>query len=83
MAPFMISGRAIRNRLGAWPSLRLVADSSACTKCGTCTKECPMSIDVQSHVASNSMEHAECVLCGTCVDGCPSGVIGYSFSSGK
>jgi polyferredoxin len=83
MAPFMILGRGARNRLGAWPSLRLAADSSACTKCGTCTAECPMSIDVQAKVASGSMEHPECILCVNCVDSCPSSVISYSFSSGK
>jgi polyferredoxin len=83
MAPFMILGRGARNRLGAWPSLRLVADSGECTRCGTCTAECPMSIDVRSQVASGSMEHVECVLCGTCVDVCPNKVIGYSFSAGK
>ncbi len=83
MAPFMILGRGARNRLGAWPSLRLVADSSACTACGTCTHGCPMSIDVRSNVASGSMEHSECALCGACVDSCPRDVIRYSFSSGK
>ena len=83
MAPFMILGRGARNRLGAWPSVRLVADSSACTSCGRCTRECPMSVDVQALVASNSMEHSECVLCGTCVDGCPGHAIRYSFSSGN
>jgi ferredoxin-type protein NapH len=83
MAPFMILGRGARNRLGAWPSLRLVADSSACRKCGTCTNGCPMSIDVQALVASGTLEHSECVLCGTCVDGCPNDVLRYSFSSGK
>jgi polyferredoxin len=82
MAPFMITGRAVRNTV-AWPSLRLVGDSSACTECGTCTRECPMSIDVQALVASGSMEHPECVLCGTCADGCPSKAIRYSFSSGR
>ncbi len=83
MAPFMILGRSARNRLGAWPSLRLVADASACTSCGTCTSECPMSIDVQTMVAEESMEHSECVLCGTCVDGCPSDAIHYSFRAGR
>jgi ferredoxin-type protein NapH len=82
MAPFMIAGRAVRN-VGGWPSLRLVADSSACKECGTCTAECPMSIDVQALVASHSMEHTECSLCGTCADVCPSKVIRYSFSSGN
>jgi Pyruvate/2-oxoacid:ferredoxin oxidoreductase delta subunit len=79
----MIAGRSARNALGSWPSLRLVADSSACKQCGTCTAECPMSVDVQSLVAAESMEHPECVLCGTCVDGCPNKAIRYSFSAGK
>lgn len=82
MAPFMIIGRAARNTL-AWPSLRLASDSAKCKQCGTCTFECPMSIDVKGMVASGSMEHAECVLCGTCVDTCPNHVIRYSFSAGK
>lgn len=81
MAPFMISGRALRNTAG-WPSLRLVADASRCRQCGTCTAACPMSIDVQSLVARGSMEHSECALCATCVDSCPNRVIRYSFSAG-
>ncbi len=83
MAPFMIIGRWLRNHLGAWPSLRLVADTPACKECGTCTNECPMSLPVQDLVASGSMEDSECVLCGTCADTCPSSVIRYSFSTGK
>lgn len=82
MAPFMITGRALRNTL-AWPSLRLVADSSSCKGCGTCTSACPMSLDVQTMVARGAMEDRECVLCGTCRDTCPNDVIRYSFSSGK
>ena len=83
MAPFMIAGRWLRNHLGAWPSLRLRADASACKECGTCTSECPMSIDVQALVASGSMEDTRCVLCGTCADTCPNEVIRYSFSAGR
>ena len=82
MAPFMVVGRTLRNRFGAWPSVRLVADSDACTSCGTCTRECPMSVDVQAHVAARSMEDAECVLCGECADACPAQAIRYSFSGG-
>jgi polyferredoxin len=82
MAPFMIMGRAVRNVV-SWPSLRLAADRSSCTACGSCTAACPMSIDVQALVATSSMEHTECVLCGTCVDGCPQSAIRFRFSSGK
>ena len=82
MAPFMMIGRWIRNRFG-WPSLRLVADASACSDCKLCTKSCPMSLDVNVMVAIEKMEHAECILCGTCVDNCSKKAIRYSFSSGK
>jgi polyferredoxin len=83
MAPFMIAGRAARNHLGAWRSVRLVADTPSCTKCGTCTGECPMSLPVREMVASGHMERAECILCGTCADCCPSNAIRYSFSAGR
>jgi ferredoxin-type protein NapH len=82
MAPFMIAGRWIRNRL-SWPSLRLVADASACKDCKLCSKNCPMSLDVNGMVQTEKMENSECILCGTCVDNCVQNVIRYSFSTGK
>jgi ferredoxin-type protein NapH len=82
MAPFMIGGRWIRNRIG-WPSLRLVAEPEKCRDCGSCTKACPMGLDVEALVHAPSMEDAECVLCASCVDGCPQHVIRYSFSAGN
>ena len=82
MAPFMITGRWLRNRF-AWPSLRLVANASACTDCMTCSRSCPMSLDVHALVQAETMEHPECILCGTCVDGCSKKAIRYSFSAGK
>jgi len=82
MAPFMITGRALRNTI-AWPSLRLQADTAACIKCGHCAAECPMSLDVDAMVGTGHMEHAECILCGKCVDGCPKKAIRYTFSAGK
>ncbi|NWF63861.1 MAG: 4Fe-4S binding protein [Chloroflexi bacterium] len=82
MAPFMILGRWVRNRFG-WPSLRLVADASACTDCNLCNKNCPMSLDVSTMVQTEKMEDAECILCGNCVDGCAKKAIRYSFSAGK
>jgi polyferredoxin len=82
MAPFMILGRKARN-LFAWPSLRLTADPSRCKDCMACTKNCPMSLDVNAMVNQNAMENAECILCGTCIDGCTTSAIAYSFSAGK
>ncbi len=82
MAPFMIIGRWIRNRV-PWPSLRLVADPSVCTVCQTCTKNCPMSLDVNGMVQRSAMENTECILCGSCVDGCSRSAIRYALSTGK
>jgi ferredoxin-type protein NapH len=82
MAPFMIIGRWIRNRLG-WASLRLVADASACVDCKLCSRNCPMSLDVNGMVQREHMEDAECILCGTCVDHCAKRAIRYSFGAGR
>ncbi len=81
MAPFMIIGRKIRNAFG-WPSLRLRAIQDRCIECKRCTRECPMSLDVQQMVLKGHMEHAECILCGTCIDTCPKEAIRYTFSGG-
>jgi len=78
MAPFMIIGRTIRNQL-KYPSLQLKADYDKCTDCLTCTRNCPMSLDVNALVKRGNMEHSECILCGNCVDSCSSSVIRYSL----
>ncbi len=81
MAPFMVIGTRLRDAL-KWPSLQLVADTSKCQTCKTCSRNCPMSLDVNKLVQSGSMAHSECILCGTCADNCPRQVIRYSFKGG-
>lgn len=81
MAPFMVIGRKVRE-VFAWPSLRLTAQPERCTRCGTCSAQCPMSIEVRELVERRSLETSDCILCGTCVDVCPKQVIRYAFSSG-
>ena len=78
MAPFMVIGRGIRNRVNL-PALQLVADKSKCFNCRACSGNCPMSLDVNAMVQNQSMENSECILCGTCVDGCPRDAIKYNF----
>ncbi|MGE5528359.1 MAG: 4Fe-4S binding protein [Patescibacteria group bacterium] len=82
MAPFMIAGRKLRNLLG-WPALGLRAQQDNCKKCALCTRECPMSLDVQGMVAAGRMERAECILCGSCVDACKNGAICYTWRAGR
>lgn len=78
MAPFMILGRGLRNRLGL-PALQLATDPSACVKCTSCTSTCPMSLPVSALVQTGRIEHPECILCGTCADGCAKKAIRYAI----
>ena len=78
MAPFMMIGRWIRNKIGL-PSLQLSSDQEKCTSCKLCNRSCPMSLDVTNMVQEKQMENPECILCGSCVDKCPHDVIHYAF----
>ena len=80
MAPFMIIGRKIRN-IVRLPSLQLISIPENCTKCHTCSTNCPMSLTVEEMVQLNKLENSECILCGTCVDGCKSKAIDFDFST--
>ncbi|HEX3046516.1 MAG TPA: 4Fe-4S dicluster domain-containing protein [Bacillota bacterium] len=78
MAPFMILGTKLRN-LFKWPALHLKAEPSNCISCKRCTKECPMSLEVDQLIKKERFSHSECILCGNCVDVCPKNVIKYTW----
>lgn len=80
MAPFMVAGRKLGNLL-MLSSLRLKADSGKCTHCKQCSKNCPMSLDVEQMVSKGSLENAECILCGECTGTCPKKVIHYTLGT--
>jgi len=80
MSPFMIIGRKISNLIHI-PSLMLTTINYRCTSCGTCDKNCPMSLPVGEMVKKDRMENNECILCGSCVDGCLSKAIHYEFKT--
>lgn len=79
IAVMLMIGRKIRN-IFRWPALHLEAEKDRCTGCGTCTRGCPMSLDVNRMVLHGEMENAECILCGSCIDACPQGAIRYGWS---
>lgn len=78
MAPFMIIGSSIRNKLG-YPSLHLKGEKNKCIGCNSCTKKCPMSLEVMDMVQGENMYNNECILCGECVDACPKKAITYAL----
>ena len=78
MAPFMILGRKLGQRLGLL-QMHLYVDEGACIACGRCTKACPMGIDVLAGFQKGKMEHAECNFCGECVSVCPNRVLRRGF----
>lgn len=78
IAPFMIIGSKIKQTV-KYPSLHLRADNKKCIHCKLCTKNCPMSLDVEQMVSKNRMYNSECILCGMCIDTCPKKVIHYAF----
>ncbi|HPD76571.1 MAG TPA: 4Fe-4S binding protein [Methanoregulaceae archaeon] len=78
IAVMLMIGRKIRN-LAGWPALRISANASRCIDCMKCSKECPMSLDVNGMVRKNEMENADCILCGACMDTCPKGAITFSW----
>jgi ferredoxin-type protein NapH len=79
IAVMLMIGRKIRN-LVRWPALHLEAEKDTCIDCKKCSKECPMSLDVNGMVRQGTMEQAECILCGSCVDTCPKDVISYAWA---
>ena len=78
MAPFMIIGTKLKN-VFKYPSLHLKPDQDKCISCKSCTKKCPMSLEVMDMVHKGTMTNSECILCGECVDVCPKSVIKYSI----
>lgn len=78
MAPFMILGTKIKDRLG-YPSLHLEANSEKCVHCGLCLKSCPMGLEVAKMVQTGNLQNNECILCGGCADLCKKKVIKLTF----
>ncbi len=78
MAPFMVIGIKVRKLLHL-PGLYLEADKDACVGCKQCTKNCPMSLQVEESVKGGNLPCTDCILCGKCVDACPKHAITYKF----
>jgi ferredoxin-type protein NapH len=78
VSPFMIIGKKLRDLAGL-RGLVMKADAGACSRCGACSRACPMSLDVAALVPSGTIAESECVLCGSCADACPRNAIRFGL----
>lgn len=78
-APYNIVGSLVGRALRL-PQLRLRLSDAACSRCGSCTRTCPMSLPVPEMVAAGDLRRTDCIMCGSCADGCRQGVIVYGFA---
>jgi ferredoxin-type protein NapH len=79
MSPFITGGELLGRALHL-PQLKIKSRPDSCIDCGACTKQCPMSIDVQSEIKSGRVKALDCIRCGECVDRCPKDVLRYGMN---
>jgi heterodisulfide reductase subunit C len=89
MIPFFPANRAIYDLEEIRPDLeslmKLYPDVMRCVQCNTCTKSCPMDIEVMDYMAAamrgGLAKVAElsfdCVMCGLCASRCPAEIAQY------
>jgi len=63
----------VLNILGTF---RIAADTTKCTKCGICEKECDMGVPIRNLIfETGRIKTVECMGCERCVRKCPKGVL--------
>jgi len=71
-----------RARREAMVSAQVVAEPARCVECGICTYNCPIGIDVRSHVRLGlPITNGRCLTCGECVARCPRGTLRFETSA--
>jgi len=59
-------------------------ESDSCTSCNSCTKVCPMLIDVKERVANKKrVSDNLCIVCERCVDSCSEGILKLTYKKAK
>lgn len=85
--PFFPSNRApaldLESDMGADEQIAaLYPEIFRCVGCGTCTRTCPMDIDVMGYIAyfkrgdimGGARKSFDCIMCGLCVSRCPANI---------
>jgi len=60
--------------------LKIEGDKEKCTQCGTCSKACPMNINIMKYVNNGErVLSTECIFCLTCTTVCPERILHSTF----
>jgi len=60
--------------------LKIGKTRGECSRCGTCSRVCPMNIDVMGYInRGERVLSSECILCLTCTTACPENILGVTF----
>jgi heterodisulfide reductase subunit C len=92
MIPFFPANRAAYNLDEIKPDLealvKLYPEVMRCVQCNTCTKSCPMDIEVMEYMAAAmrgdlakvAQLSFDCVMCGLCASRCPAEIAQYHIA---
>ena len=92
MIPFFPANRAVYDLEEIRPDLeslmKLYPDVMRCVQCNTCTKACPMDIEVMDYMAAAmrgdlakvAQLSFDCVMCGLCASRCPAEIAQYHIA---
>jgi heterodisulfide reductase subunit C len=92
MIPFFPANRATYDLEKVKPDLeslmKLYPDVMRCVQCNTCTKSCPMDIEVMDYMAAAmrgdiakvAQLSFDCVMCGLCTARCPAEIAQYHIA---
>ena len=90
--PFFPGNKAVYDIEKLEPSASIVSELYPeifkCIGCNTCTRSCPMDIEVMNYISSGirgDIEHVaklsfDCVMCGLCASRCPSEQVQYNVA---
>ncbi len=60
--------------------LKIEAYKGKCTECGTCSRVCPMNINIMEYVKQGQrVLSTECIFCLTCTSACPEKILDNTF----